>query len=124
MQQLAEPRGNRDVRSLLRTACAGVALIAITALTSVGLYAIVVGGLMTPGPTGRSPMGGVPVLVTIQAGPATTTPAAVASETPSVSATNVARPAPASTSAPAQSVANPGAIAPGTAEVQPRAAIA
>jgi hypothetical protein len=74
---------------------AGLALIAITALTTVGLYAIVEGGLGVRGAAGRSSGGGVPLLVTIQAGPATGTPAAVAAETPTVAAPGAARPAPA-----------------------------
>src|SRR5690349_8839464 len=89
---------NVPLRQLLRAGCAGLGLITIAALTSIGLYAIVAGGLVAPGASNRAPSAGVPVLVTIQVGSATPTAVAAApplatappAETPTVV---VARPA-------------------------------
>lgn len=69
---------------LLRFGCAGVAVIAIAALTSVGLFAVVAGGLPFGGPSARTAANQAPVLVTIQAAPATPTvpPPPTATETP------------------------------------------
>jgi hypothetical protein len=70
------------VRQFIRFGCAGVAVIMIAALTSVGLYAVVAGGLPWNGSVARSSSSGATVLVTIQAGPVTpTVPATLASTT-------------------------------------------
>jgi hypothetical protein len=79
------------VRGFVRAVCAGLALVIIASLTSIGLYAIVVGGLTPIGSAGRSTSIGVPLLITIQAGTATLTPLAPATETPVVTSL---RPAP------------------------------
>lgn len=70
------------MRPLLRLGCAGVAAIAIAALTSIGLYAVVAGQMFTGSAAARPPAGGAPLLVTIQAGPATPTPPPTLTETP------------------------------------------
>ncbi len=68
----------------LRLGCAGVAVIAIAALTSIGLFAVVAGGLPFAGPGARTVANGAPVLVTIQAQPVTPTvaPQPTATEAP------------------------------------------
>jgi hypothetical protein len=77
-----DARGNVSVRQLARLGCAGLALITIATLTSIGLYAIVAGGVLAPGPTTKTTTGGAPVLVTIQAGPSTATPGTTAATEP------------------------------------------
>ena len=67
---------------LARLGCAGLALITIATLTSIGLYAVLSGSVLTPGPTGRTSAGGAPVLVTIQAGSSTATPGTTAATEP------------------------------------------
>ena len=59
---------------IVRFGCAGVAVIIIAALTSVGLYAVLTGGFPFGGPAPKPLTGGAQVLVTIQAGQPTPTP--------------------------------------------------
>jgi hypothetical protein len=66
------------VPQVFRLGCAGAVLIVIAALTSVGLYAMVAGGVPWAGASARTTPGGAQVLVTIQAGPATPTSSATA----------------------------------------------
>jgi hypothetical protein len=63
------------LHQLARFVSAGFALLIIAGLTSIGLYSVVAGGLLNSVPVGRSGIGAPPVLVTIQAGQATPTPA-------------------------------------------------
>jgi len=109
------------VPQVARLGCAGMILILIAALTSVGLYAVVAGGVPWAGTGARSSAGGAQVLVTIQAGPAPPTSAA-ASTTP---ATVLTRP-PSTSAAPAQpSVAPaPAAAAPTPADSRPATTVA
>ena len=58
---------------LFRLGCAGVAVIAVAALTSIGLYAVVAGGVPFGAPSPRATPGAPTVLVTIQAAPVTPT---------------------------------------------------
>jgi hypothetical protein len=64
------------VPPVVRLGCAGVAVIAIAALTSIGLFAVVAGGLPFGTVATRAAASGAPVLVTIQALPPTPTGAA------------------------------------------------
>jgi hypothetical protein len=91
-----------------------VALIAIAALTTVGVYAVVAGGLSWATSTARTALSGAPVLVTIQAAPATPTSATTAATpTPGPAMPRAgsagATPAPPST-APGPALAGPGAV--------------
>lgn len=61
------------VPQLFRFGCAGAVLIVIAALTSVGLYAMVAGGVPWASTSTRTTPGGAQVLVTIQAAPVTPT---------------------------------------------------
>jgi hypothetical protein len=70
------------VAQLFRLGCAGVAVIAIAALTSIGLYAVVAGGVLFGAPGARSTPVAVPFLVTIQAAPITPTVVPIPSSTP------------------------------------------
>jgi len=83
------------VRQLARLGCAALALLLIAGLTSIGLYSVVAGGLLNNMPVGRSSSGNAPVLVTIQAGSATPTPATAAGELATPGPTPVSRAAPA-----------------------------
>ena len=67
---------------LVRLGCAAVALLAIAALTSIGLYAVVAGGVLFGAPGPRATPAAPPVLVTIQAAPVTPTPVVIPSSTP------------------------------------------
>lgn len=67
---------------LLRLFLAAVALTAIAALTSIGLYAVAVGGVTFGSASARAANGVAPVLVTIQALPVTPTVVPVATSTP------------------------------------------
>lgn len=68
--------------SIIRLGCAAVALVAIAALTSIGLYSVVAGGVLFGAPSPRSTTFAPPVLVTIQAAPATPTIAPLPTSTP------------------------------------------
>ncbi|MGE3270348.1 MAG: hypothetical protein AB7P40_16465 [Chloroflexota bacterium] len=85
----------------IRFGCAGIAVILIAALTSVGLYAVVAGGLPFGGPTHRPVAGGAQVLVTIQASQATPTPPSAATSTPTPTALSAALAPPVALAAPA-----------------------
>jgi hypothetical protein len=61
------------VPQVVRMGCAGIAVIVIAALTSIGLFAVVAGGLPFGTVSPRAVAGGAPVLVTIQALPVTPT---------------------------------------------------
>jgi hypothetical protein len=92
----------------------GVALIAIAALTTVGVYAVVAGGLSWATSTARTALSGAPVLVTIQAAPATPTSATTAATpTPGPAMPRAgsvgATPAPPAT-APGPALTGPGAV--------------
>ena len=67
---------------LVRLGCAAVAVVAIAALTSIGLYAVVAGGVLFGASSPRSPSASIPVLVTIQAAPATPTTVLLPTSTP------------------------------------------
>ena len=58
---------------IVRVFSVGVGLIVITALSTVGVYAVMAGGLSWATSTARTALNGAPVLVTIQAAPATPT---------------------------------------------------
>jgi hypothetical protein len=66
------------VPHIVRLFFAGVGLIAIAALTTVGVYAVVAGGLSWATSTARTALNGAPVMVTIQAAQATPTSAMTA----------------------------------------------
>jgi hypothetical protein len=70
------------VPQIIRFGCAGVAVIIIAALTSVGLYAVLTGGFPFGGPAPKPLTGGAQVLVTIQAGQPTPTPPSASTRTP------------------------------------------
>ena len=101
---------------VFRLGCAGAALIVIAALTSVGLYAVVAGGVPWAGVAIRTAPGGVPVLVTIQA--AQSTPTLALTSTP-VATPGPGRPAAQAATAGAQASATG---APGPALAPPAAA--
>ena len=67
---------------LIRLGCAAVAVVAIAALTSIGLYAVVAGGVLFGAPSPRTTSALAPVLVTIQAAPATPTTVLLPTSTP------------------------------------------
>ncbi len=66
----------------LRLGCAGIAVITIAALTSIGLFAVVAGGLPFGNVATRAVASGVPVMVTIQAMTVTPTVFSVSTTTP------------------------------------------
>jgi hypothetical protein len=70
------------VPPFLRLGCAGIAVITIAALTSIGLFAVVAGGLPFGSVATRVAANGAPVLVTIQAMPVTPTVFSVPTVTP------------------------------------------
>lgn len=100
---------------IVRFGCAGVAVIIIAALTSVGLYAVLTGGFPFAGPAPKPVSGGAQVLVTIQASQPTPTPPSASTPTPAGGSG-----APGSPSAPASALAAPAAPAP-TATIPPTA---
>jgi hypothetical protein len=67
---------------LVRLGCAAVAVIAIAALTTIGLYAVVAGGVLFGAPNPRATPSSPPVLVTIQAAPVTPTAVLIPTSTP------------------------------------------
>ena len=68
--------------NLFRLGCAAVAMITIAALTSIGLYSMVAGGVLFGAPSARSTPAAAPVLVTIQAAPVTPTVVPIPTSTP------------------------------------------
>ncbi|MCC7367452.1 MAG: DUF4352 domain-containing protein [Chloroflexi bacterium] len=73
----------------LRFGCAGIAVIIIAALTSVGLYAVLTGGSPFAASAPKPIAGGAQVLVTIQAGQPTPTPLSAATPTATQAATAI-----------------------------------
>jgi hypothetical protein len=67
---------------LVRLGCAAVAVVAIAVLTSIGLYAVVAGGVLFGAPSPRTTPASAPVLVTIQAAPVTPTAVLISTSTP------------------------------------------
>lgn len=111
------------VPHIVRLFFAGVGLIAIAALTTVGVYAVVVGGLSWATSTARTALSGAPVLVTIQAAQATATSATTAA-TPTPGP-GVARAGAAGvTPVPPSTAPQPALTGPGPALAAPAAALA
>src|SRR5215213_5848485 len=81
------------VPQVFRLGCAGASLIVIAALTSVGLYAMVAGGVPWAGAGTRTTPGGAQVLVTIQSAPVTPT-SSITAGTQTPAGAQPARPTP------------------------------
>lgn len=80
-----QPDQGARVPHVVRMGCAGIAVIAIAALTSIGLFAVVAGGLPFGNVSPRVAASGAPVMVTIQALPITPTVQAMPTGTPAPS---------------------------------------
>ena len=108
---------------IVRFGCAGVAVIIIAALTSVGLYAVLTGGFPFGGPAPKPLTGGAQVLVTIQAGQPTPTPPSASTPTPASGSASAASAltAPAAVAAAPTATTQP-TVTPGVAPVQTPAA--
>lgn len=100
---------------IVRFGCAGVAVIIIAALTSIGLYAVLTGGFPFGGPAPKPITGGAQVLVTIQAGQPTPTPPSASTPTPAGGSAGAPAASPASAlAAPIAVAAAPAPTAPPT----------